>query len=175
MRFQGNFETLSILKKGNHYHMVMDFTKGQLLERWLRQDNNLDCKKAKRILQELCLLINAYQRNSLQQFRYISTYTILIGEIDEKLYLIDLEAETNTEIKEYLIKMHDYNNLLDIDGDFIDFSIIAKILLANPYNPIKLSKIQSHRFHKIIKKCQKNPGEFRTFLEIEQRLAEIKE
>ncbi len=175
MRLNGKFETLSLLKRGNHYHMVMDFTEGQLLERWLKQDNNLDHKKVKKILKEICLLLNAYQNNSLQQYRYLSTYTILIREGDEKVFLLDLEAQTNAEIREYLIKMYDDNNPVDIDVDFIDFSIIAKILLSNPYNQIKLSKSQLHRFRKIIKKCQMNPPEFHTFLEIEEQLSEIKE
>ncbi len=177
-----SYEVIKFIEHGNRCRPVMDSVPGELLIYRLKRCPEVEKACLFRWIGGFVYQIEQFHRcRNDQSYRYINPYSVLITR-EEKLLLLDLEAESNAFVLKNMQTRAMRNHFIrpaalageqtKIACDLYGYAKTIQFLLANAHVTPSLTKWEEHRFEKIIEKCLcENPRkQYENFKQIQKEL-----
>ncbi|SHJ52470.1 protein kinase family protein [Hespellia stercorisuis] len=176
------YEVIRFLEHDGRCHVSMDFVKGQLLIRHLKEEPQVTKAQLFEWLRSLARQIEQYHRCRKNQcYRYLNPESILVRE-DKKLLFLDLAAVSNEfvirDMQKRVMRRHFVKKVLTMSGnprletDLYSLGKSMQYILAHTQVEPPLSRTEEHQLSKIISKCLgENPK--RTYQDFNQIQKEI--
>lgn len=157
------YDVIKFIEHGDYCRPSLDRVSGQLLIYRLKQKPCIDKNQLLSWIEQILKNLYAYHRcRNDQSYRYLNPYSLLVTK-EEKLLLLDLEAESN----EFVLKNMQRRAMRDhfvkpvihirehtkITLDLYSFGKTVQFILANVQAVPPLSKWEERRLEKIIVKC----------------------
>lgn len=172
------YETIKMINQGGKCHIVMDYVKGDSLIYWLRYHPDITKQQLFAWIETIVSQMEQYHRSSNSPcYRYLNPYSIIVTK-EERLMLIDLEADSNAEIlrnmQKRVIRMNfspqDHVKRNKVKTDLFCTGKTVQFLLAQTDANPKLTRREERQLSKIISRCTDNKvkdsyGEFQTLLQ----------
>lgn len=158
-----NYEVIRFVEHGGRCWPTMDCVKGQLLIQRLKGKPAMEKVMLFSWLKELLVQLEQYQRcRSNKGYRYLNPYSVLVT-VEDKLLLLDLEAESNAFVMKNLQKQAVRSHFVKpitrmrqgarIAVDLYGYGKTIQFIMANTEIQPALTRKEMHQIGKLIDKC----------------------
>lgn len=155
------YDILKILQKGYSTYIGMDCVEGELLIDIIRSGDVYEPLQFYKWCYSLCDDIHSYHKSRKKAFKYITPYTVVIGD-DNKAYLMDLQSSSNQEIKhyvesnrvkDYFALPHDIQRRNKYLADYYSLAKTIQFILSQVQFEPNFSKQQIKQLKKVTNTC----------------------
>ncbi len=158
-----NYDVLKFIEHGGRCRPAMDYLPGELLIYRLKRCPEVEKALLFDWIKQLLYQLELFHRcRNHESYRYLNPYSVLVTQ-EEKLLLLDLEAESNEFVLRNLQKRAMRNHFVKpvvnirentkISLDLYGYAKTIQFILANVNVEPSLTKREENRLEKIIDKC----------------------
>lgn len=158
-----NYDVLKFIEHGGRCRPAMDYLPGELLIYRLKRCPEMEKAFLFDWMKQLLYQLELFHRcRSNESYRYLNPYSVLVTQ-EEKLLLLDLEAESNEFVLRNMQKRAMRNHFVKpvvnirentkISLDLYGYGKTIQFILANVIVEPSLTKREENRLEKIIDKC----------------------